>query len=293
MDKFGGGSGTAYSLTSNGEHLLLVFTNRTFSIWEFPAIREGARHPLPVNKAAAGALANGGRVAAFIGEDGNVVFWHRETQMTNWLALPDTNRSSRPAFSSDGRKLALAGWQHVTVVDVSSGTNLLSISASRPRELSHGAAFSLRFSPDSNKIIVGFGSGDVKLWDLAGGGGRIDLKGHTFQVNGSAFLDAQTVITSGEDVRFWDLSTPTPSAILQPRPAFFMGTALSGDGRRLAVGGSDGVITLWDTASRQEVLTLSGHTRPVQALAFLPDGNSLVSVGMDQIRVWRAFPLAQ
>ena len=60
------------------------------------------------------------------------------------------------------------------------------------------------------------------------------------------------------------------------------------DGRRLAIGAGDGLITIWDLASREEVATLRGHERTVDTLSFLSDGNTLVSVGLDQLRVWRA-----
>jgi WD40 repeat protein len=81
--------------------------------------------------------------------------------------------------------------------------------------------------------------------------------------------------------------------LLKPRPAVFRCAAISTDGRRLAVGANDGLITIYDLASQQEVATLSGHTRPLLALSFLPDGNTLVSVGADQIRVWRAATLKE
>ncbi len=38
---------------------------------------------------------------------------------------------------------------------------------------------------------------------------------------------------------------------------------------------------------------LAGHTRRVEALSFLSDGNTLVSVGLDQIRVWCAATLQE
>jgi len=67
----------------------------------------------------------------------------------------------------------------------------------------------------------------------------------------------------------------------------------STEGRRAAAGADDGTIRIWDLASKQEVAVLRGHAEPVRRLAFLPDGNSLVSVSRDSIRLWRASPLAE
>ena len=65
------------------------------------------------------------------------------------------------------------------------------------------------------------------------------------------------------------------------------------DGRRAAAGADDGTIRIWDLASKQEVAVLRGHAEPVRRLAFLADGNSLVSVSRDSIRVWRASSMAE
>lgn len=43
----------------------------------------------------------------------------------------------------------------------------------------------------------------------------------------------------------------------------------------------------------RQVGRLRGHQREIRDLAFLPDGNGLVSVSMDSFRIWRAPPLAK
>src|SRR5207237_6642382 len=49
--------------------------------------------------------------------------------------------------------------------------------------------------------------------------------------------------------------------------------------------------TVWDVATGKAVFTIRGHTAPVSAMAFSPDGRRLVSAaaGQDQsIKVWDA-----
>ena len=60
----------------------------------------------------------------------------------------------------------------------------------------------------------------------------------------------------------------------------------SPDGRRLALGGWDESILVWDFA-RDSAIRLLGHRSPVTTVRFSPDGQRLLSVGEgDGVRVW-------
>ena len=156
----------------------------------------------------------------------------------------------------------------------------------------NGLLVSLTFSADAKALIAGFvafGKGSVKLWPLEGLGGAATFIGHSGRVSGLALLpDGQTLVSASTEIRFWDVRTRRENALkLSPRAGADC-LALSADGRRLAAEDSDGRITIWDVASHQEVATLEGHEESVTQLAFTPDGDHLVSVSKDQLRVWRA-----
>ena len=57
--------------------------------------------------------------------------------------------------------------------------------------------------------------------------------------------------------------------------------AFTPDGKRLATGGDTGIITLWDAATGQEVLTLRGHSDAISRLTFSAHGRFLASSNKD------------
>ena len=64
------------------------------------------------------------------------------------------------------------------------------------------------------------------------------------------------------------------------------------DGTRLATGGRDGAVWLWDLKRGEAVARLPGHITYVWSLAFSPDGTTLASGSGDStVRLWDTAPL--
>jgi WD40 repeat protein/serine/threonine protein kinase len=63
----------------------------------------------------------------------------------------------------------------------------------------------------------------------------------------------------------------------------------SSDNQKLAIGDRDGLITVWDTATWQEMEHHSGHKAGILDLDFSPDGTELASIAADnQLLLWNA-----
>jgi WD40 repeat protein len=104
--------------------------------------------------------------------------------------------------------------------------------------------------------------------------------------------DGRIVVTSiYEVIAFYDAKSGAKLGEFGKQAAYGIGRewpiVFSADGRSLAVGDKDGLVRLIEVATRLERRQFKGHPGYVHAIAFAPDGKTLVSAGDDPaILVW-------
>lgn len=147
-----------------------------------------------------------------------------------------------------------------------------------------------------NERTVAFGIGNrlkndlgtLELWDTSAGR---KLPNYFLEPNGVrsvAACPAKKIVawtTGHRKAKVWDITSSTkPFEFPQPAPC--PSVALTEDGRAMAVA-VDWTAKIYDLEKRRERVVLKGHKGAVAAVAFSPDGRTLMTGSWDQtIRLW-------
>lgn len=79
-----------------------------------------------------------------------------------------------------------------------------------------------------------------------------------------------------------------PDVRLRGHTRAIEGVAWRPDGKQWATAGGDGIVRIWDVASRSEVAALKDHAKPVLTVAWSPDGRYISTGGADAtVRIWQ------
>ncbi|OLN81371.1 Periodic tryptophan protein 2-like protein [Colletotrichum chlorophyti] len=157
----------------------------------------------------------------------------------------------------------------------------------------------LVYSPDGQRIVTIADDGKIKVWDVESGFCVVTFTEHTSGVTACEFSKKGNVLfTSSLDgsVRAWDLIRYRNfRTFTAPTRLSWSCMAVDPSGEVVAAGSLDSFdIHIWSVQTGQLLDRLTGHEGPVSALAFTPNGDSLISGSWDRTaRVWSIFNRTQ
>lgn len=192
------------------------------------------------------AISNGLLISG--GIDKTVKGWMIETGQPVWTW---TGRSAVAtiAVRNGGKQIAVGtadGWLTMLAIE---GNDIKTIGSGQQAHVAGVASVS--FNNDGTKLATVGGDGRFLIWSIND--------------------DGKITQISKDDTR-----KPTGAAIALSTVAF------SANGRLAATAGADMAIHIWDVNTGAEVQTLRANTDWVTALAFHPDNERLLTVGVDQ-----------
>jgi WD40 repeat protein len=193
----------------------------------------------------------------------------------------------------DGIHIAISGYSRPFVIY---NTNTKSVEAEAQLHLRD--EYDFEFSPDQKSLVTKWNS-SLYLWDTT------DLQNpqswelvqylgspqepHTANVYSLALVNPKTLSSVGRDGNLMRFQTQFGAALkrsLVSSQAIYA-LSYSSDGTTYATAGEDSTTHLWNSATREEIGTLNGHTYTVRNLAWKPNSSTLASAGWDDtVRIW-------
>ena len=279
--------------TPDGDRLLSASEDGTTRAWDVSL--EGGRDwltvPGPFLRLGSVAFAPGGETFVVPGDRSGMTMYDAATgaavrsfqghAMTVWDTSFDPEGSRLAAAAGTGATARPAN-DSVPIWDVATGQLMM--------ELVHdGEVTSVEYSNDGREIATGSLDQRLRIWDAATGEElrSADIDGETYGLAYST--DGRWIVTGIEvkpELLILDVETLETVGELVGHRSWIQDIAI-GPGDLIASASGDGTARIWDLAAREELLTLRGHTGPVQSVAFSPDGRLLATAGDDgTARLW-------
>ncbi|MBI4784733.1 MAG: WD40 repeat domain-containing protein [Oscillatoriophycideae cyanobacterium NC_groundwater_1537_Pr4_S-0.65um_50_18] len=251
-------------------------------------------HSAPVRSVA---FSPNGQFFASGSADKTIKVWNLKAEALERSLTQSSDQINAIAFSPDGRFLA-AGCLDGSVRLWNWQTGELLKTFSEHENL----VTSVAFSPDSRILASGSGDKTIHLWNVPDGTLHQQIVTEQF-IQAIAFQPNGNILAStglGMTVDLWDWTTGDLRRSLGRYASAIYAIAFSPDGQAIAFspdaaanapitrnGADRNTVRLWNLQGRQIDQPLQGHTDYVNAVAFSPSGQTLISGSLDRtVKIW-------
>jgi WD40 repeat protein/DNA-binding SARP family transcriptional activator len=272
-----------------GKQALSASSDNSLILWDLTSgtpVRRFTGHTGPVTAAA---VSPDGKTALSGSTDANLKLWDVENGTMIRSYLGHTAEITTVRISPDG-KFALSSSRDQTLIlwDLASGEIIHTFSG-------HTAGVNdADFSPDGTTIVSGSSDNKLILWEVATGERLQEFEGHRGAVTAVSFNpDGKTILSGSLDqvLILWDIASGEAIQQFLGHQDQVNAVSFSPDGKTaISAGGSEEVfnttlepvLILWDVSTGKSIQRFDGHSAPVTAVEFSPDGKTALSGSTDQ-----------
>jgi WD40 repeat protein len=235
----------------------------------------------------------GGDELVSCGADGTVRLWSAADGGEIRVAGRAETSLLSVAVTPDGTRLAAGGKDgRVRIFALDGGTGRRWRRTTETIRAHDQAATRVAITPDGRLLLSASLDGTIKCWELTSSREVSTFSRHTDGVCDVAAGADGRPYSAGLDgfVWAWDPDTGEPIGWYATSSRGLSSLALSADAAVLAAGGLNGLVYVWNNASRKPLRELGdGHAAAIEGLAFNRDGSVLASVSRDATaRLWTA-----
>ncbi len=149
---------------------------------------------------------------------------------------------------------------------------------------------SASFSPDGQRIVIGFGGGRIEVWDRLLQHLTLTIKGHERGVYEAVFSPrGDQILSAGSDgtARIWSSVAGEELMVLRSGENSVTGAKFSSDGKMIVTGHMDGVVKIWDSETGEPLVQLIGHDKKINSVQFSPGDRFVITASNDRTaRLW-------
>lgn len=281
------------ALSPDGAMLVTAdFLNKTSEVWDIRARQLSYSLDLHSDGVSSAAFDADGNRLLLASRDGMATLWRMPVrpvwQLESFDLMPRAVR-----FDPRGKTLLAGGGDYsqgrAELFDVASGRSL-------QRYEGHEASIvDVRFSADASRLLTASLDGTVRLWDRASGKELARMNHNLLGAASALFSPAgDRILTTTDNTNLgeqeaagvWDAESGRHVAWLG-HSGMIICAAFDPAGRRIATGGTDGSVRVWDAEDGGLLQTLTGHVGIVSSVQFSADGRRILTAGHDaSVRIW-------
>lgn len=219
------------------------------------------------------------------GTDDRIRVWNTITNGSVVLSHGHTDMVYAVAFSPNGKNLVSASWDRTLKIwDIETRQVIMTLRGHTDK------IFSVAYSADGKTIVSGSEDNTAIVWDSTTGVALRKFDGHTDAIESVVFSpDCRKIVSSSHDqtIRIWYVAeNPELHIVEEAELSVFNPIVISPVCSNVVFSCGNSMI-LWDINTHSAIRTMGKHTGNINAIAYSPDGNRVVSASADNtIMLW-------